>query len=190
MAPRHVRSDHGREGLPVEGFWNNYWTMLLHKAQLSHASELCREQSAPRSHSRLAGCCGSIPCKAQRSAGATLAAWCADARRWPPPTPVPVAKSALLLGGDSHYGRELLVYRLFSSGVLDKALWSFSTPSQCSVRGKREQPRGQEPRELSTDGRAAWAPFCEQFANGPKRLDRDLNGPLEMSNKVPSPRQT
>ena len=70
----------------------------------------------------------------------------------------------LLLGGDAHYGREVILLDLFKAGLLDRALWSLSKPQACE--------RSPVP--------AAWAAFCTHL---PKTLDRKLEGPLDGSDK-------
>ena len=77
----------------------------------------------------------------------------------------------LLLGGDAHYKRELLVRKMHYAGLLERSLWSLSTPDQCAPAAlNRTTPAL----------RATWAPFCKRF---PKRLDIALHGPWESSNK-------
>ena len=163
----HLGSSRGREGMPHESFWNNFWTMLVRDAQRERATELCAEQAG-------------AACNTTR----LLDRWCTTQRMAlpPPPRPSP-AKPLLLLGGDAHYAREYILYRLHARGVLGSSLWSLSTPAQCSARGVREAPRGQLPADLPAAGREAWKPFCAEFERGPKRIDRELSGPLEPSNK-------
>ena len=78
----------------------------------------------------------------------------------------------LLLGGDAHYGRDVLLRKMHAAGALERALWSLSTPSPCH-RGSGPDP--------------GWQAFCSQF---PKTLDRPLRGEHERSTKdvdVPPP---
>ncbi len=178
MRARPFDSRFAPAGHRSEGFWNNYWTLLVRAARTDRAVELCLEQRAGAAGGAADASGG--PC----NASAMLERWCTAQRGAPPPTPSPSPqKPILLLGGDAHYAREVILYRLFSAGVLDKARWSLSTPAQCSERGQRESPTNQLPQPLSAAGRAAWRPFCAQFAGGPKRVDIDLSGPLEASSK-------
>ena len=168
----HSSSPRGRERSPMETFWNNFWTILVREAKTDRGRELCQERAAsgPRG----------VPC----NASALLEEWCAASRDAPPPPPLTrPEKSFLLLGGDAHYNRESFLRHFHSAGLLDRALWSFSTPAQCFERGLREAPQNQIPPPLSPAARKAWGPFCAQFANGPKRVDIELSGPLESSQK-------
>ncbi len=169
----HLASQRGRDGVPMEAFWNNFWSVLHRVAQADFARELC-EARAP-----------TLPYGTVCNASAALQRWCAAPRE---ESPRPLARASignsfLLLGGDAHNSRELILQRLHSAGLLDRALWSLSTPAQCSERGRLEQPNDMVPLALTATQRKAWRPFCTEFANGPKRLDLELSGPLEGSNK-------
>jgi hypothetical protein len=173
----HSSSPRGRKRLPMEAFWNNFWMLLVREAKTDRGRELCQERAAsgPRG----------VPC----NASALLEEWCAASRDAPPPPPLTrPEKSFLLLGGDAHYNRESFLRHFHSAGLLDRALWSFSTPAQCFERGMREAPPNQAPSPLSPAARKAWGSFCALFANGPKRVDIELSGPLESSQKDRCPR--
>eukprot|EP00900_Chrysochromulina_parva_P001885 jgi/Chrpa1/11698/Chrysochromulina_OHIO_Genome00019222-RA len=175
----HSSSPRGRERLPMETFWNNFWTILVREAKTDRGRELCQERAASGPRGVAGGPLG-VPC----NASALLEEWCAASREAPPPPPLTrPAKSFLLLGGDAHYDRESFLRHFHSAGLLDRALWSFSTPAQCFERGIREAPPNQIPSPLSPAARKAWGSFCALFANGPKRVDIELSGPLESSQK-------
>ena len=175
----HSSSPRGQKRLPEETFWNNFWTILVREAKTDRGRELCQERAASGPRDVASGPLG-VPC----NASALLEEWCAASRDAPPPPPTPrPEKSFLLLGGDAHYNREFFVRHFHATGLLDRALWSFSTPAQCFERGLREAPQNQIPPPLSPAARKAWGPFCAQFANGPKRVDIELSGPLESSQK-------
>ena len=161
----------------METFWNNFWMILVREAKMDRGRELCQERAASRPRG--------VPC----NASALLEEWCAASRDAPPPHPLTrPEKSFLLLGGDAHYNRESFLRHFHATGLLDRALWSFSTPAQCFERGMREAPPNQAPSPLSPAARRAWSPFCALFANGPKRVDIELSGPLESSQKDRCPR--
>ena len=175
----HSSSPRGRERLPMETFWNNFWTILVREAKTDRGRELCQGHAASGPRGVASGPLG-VPC----NASALLEEWCAASREAPPPPPLTrPEKSFLLLGGDAHYDRESFLRHFHSAGLLDRALWSFSTPAQCFERGIREAPPNQIPSPLSPAARKAWGSFCALFANGPKRVDIELSGPLESSQK-------
>ena len=76
----------------------------------------------------------------------------------------------LMLGGDAHYNRQLLMRRLHAAGVLDRAHWSLSTPKECAASRLA----------ASAAHAAAWRHFCRAF---PKFLDIALEGELDGSPK-------
>ena len=135
----HVFGERGKEGLPREAFWNSYWRLLVDEVRLDRGRELCRQQQ------HLSGDRHRGPCDDTT----LLSRWCAATRTAPSPHVQPKPSKMLVLGGDAHYNREVILKRLEKSGLLRHALWSLSTPVQCNRSVATMHPSFAVPRPLS-----------------------------------------
>lgn len=69
----------------------------------------------------------------------------------------------LILGGDAHSGRQVILRRMDAAGVLTNASWSLAYPPECQAKALLKRP--------------SWRTFCRFFPDGkPKTLDRRLEG--------------